>query len=132
MRNDIAKPSKASRWQVLAHGEQKDDGVARCPQGHIHLDYGNVSLRYKEQEFLTFADMVRAAAAMRVKQRNSGMSTSEVARVRELQDAVRDNPTIAPYIAAQQVAQAYLPLVNQAISEQLGIGFAVLGKSKTC
>lgn len=63
MAEDIAKPSKASRWQVLAHGQRNDDGIARCPAGHIHLDYENVSLRFQEQEFLMFAEMVRAAAA---------------------------------------------------------------------
>lgn len=61
MTDDTAKPSNALGWQVLAHGEQRDDGIARCPQGHIHLDYGNVSLRFDEQEFITFGEMVRDA-----------------------------------------------------------------------
>ncbi len=50
-------------WTQLAHGDQKDDRVARCPAGHIHLDYGNFSIRFGDEEFLAFARMVAEAAA---------------------------------------------------------------------
>jgi|GEM_PF-5107478 hypothetical protein len=53
-----AKSASVSRWQVLASGQQKDDGIARCPQGHIHLDYGNLSLRFDQQAFIAFGEMV--------------------------------------------------------------------------
>jgi len=37
--------------------------VARCPASHIHLDYGNLTVRFRDGEFLTFARMVAEAAA---------------------------------------------------------------------
>lgn len=77
-------------------------------------------------------ELQRAQAALRVKQANGGVSTDDIVRLRELQDAAQTNPTISAFINAQQVAQVQLPQVNQAISEQLGIDFAALGKSKTC
>jgi len=37
--------------------------VARCPAGHVHLDYGNFTIRFHRGEFLAFAHMVTEAAA---------------------------------------------------------------------
>jgi hypothetical protein len=48
---------------LFARGEREGDMVARCPAGHIHLDYGNFSLRFGDDEFLVFARMVTEAAA---------------------------------------------------------------------
>jgi hypothetical protein len=50
-------------WQILARGSQENDQVARCPGGHIHLDYGNLTLRFERGEFLAFAAMVMEAAS---------------------------------------------------------------------
>ncbi len=49
-------------WEVLA---QKDDGIriSRCPGGHIHVDYGNVSLRFTEESFRAFAATAAEASA---------------------------------------------------------------------
>jgi|GEM_PF-3362559 len=49
-------------WKVLARG---GDGarISRCPGGLIHLDYGNVTLRFTEKNFRAFATMVGRAAA---------------------------------------------------------------------
>jgi hypothetical protein len=49
-------------WQLLARGSQEDDQVARCPAGHIHLDYGNFTVRFEPGEFLAFAAMVMEGA----------------------------------------------------------------------
>ena len=50
-------------WTVFARGERDGDMVARCPAGHIHLDYDNLSIRFQDDEFLAFARMVTEAAA---------------------------------------------------------------------
>ena len=51
-------------WKVLAQGGEGAT-ISRCPGGHVHLDYGNVTLRFTEEDFRAFADMVgRAAAAL--------------------------------------------------------------------
>ena len=50
-------------WQMLARGQQEGDGISRCPGGHIHLDQGNLTLRFDADEFLAFAQMVAEAAA---------------------------------------------------------------------
>ncbi len=50
-------------WTFLAHGEKEYDTIARCPVGHIHIDYGNLTVRFQRDEFLAFAHMVTEAAA---------------------------------------------------------------------
>lgn len=55
-------PTVPLGWQILARGEQENDQVTRCPGGHIHLDYGHLTLRFERDEFLAFAVMVTEAA----------------------------------------------------------------------
>ena len=57
-----ATPSVPQGWQILARGSQENDQVARCPAGHIHLDYGNFTICFERGEFLAFAAMVMEAA----------------------------------------------------------------------
>ena len=49
-------------WKVLAQ-RGKSAAISRCPGGHIHLDYGNITLRFSEEEFGVFAAMVGEARA---------------------------------------------------------------------
>ncbi len=59
---DQTPPLAPQGWQILARGEQDNDQVSRCPVGHIHVDYGNLTLRFERDEFLAFANMVMEAA----------------------------------------------------------------------
>ncbi len=52
----------SSGWTPLARGEIEGDEINRCPGGHIHLDYGNLSIRFERDEFLVFTRMVLEAA----------------------------------------------------------------------
>ena len=58
----MAQTPLSTGWTQLARGEHNNDAVNRCPAGHVHLDYGNVTIRFERDEFLTFAQMVAAAA----------------------------------------------------------------------
>ncbi len=59
--SQISFPSTG--WTFLARGEHENDTIARCPAGHIHVDYGNLTVRFHKDEFLAFAKMVTQAAA---------------------------------------------------------------------
>ncbi len=51
-----------NEWRMLAKGEY-GVSVARCPEGHIHLDMERgVTLRFDDGHFLAFARAVAAAA----------------------------------------------------------------------
>jgi hypothetical protein len=58
----MAQIPLSAGWTQLARGEQNHDAVNRCPAGHVHLDYGNVTIRFERDEFLAFAQMVITAA----------------------------------------------------------------------
>lgn len=49
-------------WTSLAQGQQRGASISRGPAGHIHLDYGNITVRLETDEFLAFARMVAEAA----------------------------------------------------------------------
>jgi hypothetical protein len=51
------------KWKLLARGANENETITRCPAGHIHLDYGNFTVRFQPEEFLNFARMVTEAAA---------------------------------------------------------------------
>ena len=74
-------------------------------------------------------ELAHAQAALRSGQAASGDALAETTRLRALQNAAQANATIAAYLRAQQAVQNFLPQVNQAIGEQLGIDFAALGKT---
>ena len=77
-------------------------------------------------------ELGRVQADLRIRQSNGGISQTDIAHLRRLQSDVQSNPTIAAYVEAQQMATFYLPEVNQAISEMLGVDFASLGRVNTC
>lgn len=47
--------------RILARAED-GSAVYRCPAGHIHLDYGNVTLRYEEGDFYDLVALINEAA----------------------------------------------------------------------
>ena len=77
-------------------------------------------------------ELERVQADFRVRQSNGGISQADIARLRQLQNDVQTNPTIAAFIEAQQVATAFFPEVNQEISQLLGIDFASLAAPASC
>jgi hypothetical protein len=51
-----------SGWKVLAQGGE-GFRISRCPGGRVHLDYGNLTLHFTEDDFYHFAATVGQAAA---------------------------------------------------------------------
>ncbi len=48
-------------WTLLAR-DADETSVSRCPEGHIHLEYGTTSLRFDDSHFLELAEVVCTAA----------------------------------------------------------------------
>ena len=55
--------SPSPGWIFLARGKDENGTISRCPAGHIHVDYGNLTLRFERDEFPAFARMVAEADA---------------------------------------------------------------------
>ena len=51
-----------SGWKVIAQGSA-GVRISRCPGGRIHLNCGDVTLRFSKEDFSAFADVVGRAAA---------------------------------------------------------------------
>jgi hypothetical protein len=53
--------SKPNRSRLLAQGSGDHEVVRLCPARHVHVDYGNLSLRFTGAEFIAFATMITQA-----------------------------------------------------------------------
>jgi cell fate (sporulation/competence/biofilm development) regulator YlbF (YheA/YmcA/DUF963 family) len=88
-----------------------------------------VQMKADTQATALLDELQRAQADVR---QSNGVTADDIARLRQVQSEVQSHPTIAAFIAAEQKAKAYLPQVNQAISDLLGIDFASLGRVQGC
>ena len=48
-------------WTLLARDGAATQ-VSRCPEGHIHLEYGDTNIKLDDRHFLALADVVCTAA----------------------------------------------------------------------
>jgi cell fate (sporulation/competence/biofilm development) regulator YlbF (YheA/YmcA/DUF963 family) len=71
-------------------------------------------------------------ADLRIRQARGTITQADVTRLRTLQRTVQSNQLIVEYAEAQQAATAYLPEINQEISQLLGVDFASLAGSACC
>lgn len=69
---------------------------------------------------------------LRQRQGNGGVTQADMDRLRTLQRAVQSNRVIMEYAETQQAAIAYLPAVNQEISQLIGVDFASLAGPASC
>ena len=74
----------------------------------------------------------KAQRDLRQRQGNGGVTEADMSRVRTLQHAVQANRVIMDYAETQQAAIAYLPDVNQEISQLIGVDFASLAGPASC
>jgi cell fate (sporulation/competence/biofilm development) regulator YlbF (YheA/YmcA/DUF963 family) len=73
-----------------------------------------------------------AQADLRARQSRNAVTQADVDLMRALQREVQSNHIILEHAQAQQAAAAYLPEVNQEISQLLGIDFASLAGPGSC
>ena len=69
---------------------------------------------------------------IRLRQAHGSVNQADLDRLRALQRAVQSNRVIMDYARAQEAAIAYLPQVNQEISQLIGIDFASLAGPASC
>jgi cell fate (sporulation/competence/biofilm development) regulator YlbF (YheA/YmcA/DUF963 family) len=73
-----------------------------------------------------------AQSELRFQQANQSVTQEQMDGIRALQTEVRSNSLILEFAQTQQAAIAYLPSINQQISQYIGIDFASLTGSSTC
>jgi cell fate (sporulation/competence/biofilm development) regulator YlbF (YheA/YmcA/DUF963 family) len=73
-----------------------------------------------------------AQSELRFQQANQNVTQEQMEGIRALQTEVRSNSRILEFAQTQQAAIAYLPSINQHISQYIGIDFASLAGSSSC
>lgn len=73
-----------------------------------------------------------AQSDLRMRQVNGNISQADLDHLRTLQLQVQSNRVIMDYAETQQAAIAYLPQVNQEISQLIGVDFASLAGPASC
>lgn len=75
---------------------------------------------------------LKTQSDLRVRQSRNAVTQSDVDELRALQREVQSNQRIRDYAETQQAAIAYLPAINQEISQLLGVDFASLAGRGCC
>jgi len=76
--------------------------------------------------------LTAAQRDMRLHQGNGSATQTDIENLRSLQREVQSNQVIMDYAKAQQAAIAFLPQINQEISELIGVDFASLAGPASC
>jgi cell fate (sporulation/competence/biofilm development) regulator YlbF (YheA/YmcA/DUF963 family) len=99
--------------------------IAAYQQAKARLD-GDTQARELLERFL------RTQSDLHVRQSRNAVTQSDVDELRALQRQVQSNRIILDYAETQQAAIAYLPAVNQEISQLLGVDFASFAGPSSC
>lgn len=118
-------PTVLAAAERLATAIEASEPVAAYRQAKARLD-GDA----RANELLR--ELSDAQADLRRRQSNGGVTQEALQQVRALQREVQSNVVIMDFAMAQQAAIAYLPQVNQEISQLLGVDFASLAGPASC
>lgn len=107
--------------EILIHAEP----IAAYKRAKARLDSD------KEANAL-FELLSNAQAELRTRQMSGSVIQKDIDALRALQGEVQSNRVIRNYAKTQQAAIAFLPQVNQEISQLLGLDFASLALPANC
>ena len=119
-------PDLQEAVEALAENLAQSEPLILYRQAQARLD--------ADHQAHTLLERLSAAQAdLRARQGRGGAITqADIDQLRVLQHQVQTNRTIMDYAQAQQAAIAYLPEVNQEISQLLGVDFAALAGPASC
>jgi cell fate (sporulation/competence/biofilm development) regulator YlbF (YheA/YmcA/DUF963 family) len=72
--------------------------------------------------------LISTQNSFRMQQSQGGVTQDDIDQLKALQHSVQNEPTIMEYANSQQAAIAFLKEINQEISQQLGMDFALIAK----
>jgi cell fate (sporulation/competence/biofilm development) regulator YlbF (YheA/YmcA/DUF963 family) len=75
--------------------------------------------------------LISVQNSFRQQQAQGSASQADLEQLKEVQTQAQENAAIMEYAHSQQAAIAYLKEINQEISQQLGMDFALIAK-RTC
>lgn len=117
--------------EILIAVEQLADAILRAEpiaaylQAKAHLDSDTQAHELLEH-------FLKIQSDLRMRQSRNAVTQSDLDQLRTLQREIQANRIIVDYAETQQAAIAYLPGVNQEISQLLGMDFAALAGPASC
>lgn len=123
--NSILPPALLEATESLALTLLASEPIVAYHRAKAHLD-SDPEARELLERFST------AQRDLRQRQGKGGVTQADMDRLRTLQHAVQSNRVIMDYAETQQAAIAYLPDVNQEISQLIGVDFASLAGPASC
>lgn len=111
--------------EQLAAAILQAEPIAAYQQAKVRLDNDDQARELLER-------FLKTQSNLRVRQSRNAITQADVDELRALQRQVQSNRIILDYAETQQAAIAYLPGVNQEISQLLGLDFASLAGQGTC
>jgi cell fate (sporulation/competence/biofilm development) regulator YlbF (YheA/YmcA/DUF963 family) len=72
--------------------------------------------------------LISTQNSFRIQQRQGAVTQADIDQLKAIQQRVQDDATIMEYANSQQAAIAFLKEINQEISQQLGMDFALIAK----
>ena len=72
--------------------------------------------------------LISTQNSFQMQQKNGGVTQADIDQIKAVQGRVQDNPVIMEYANSQKAAIAFLKEINQEISQQLGMDFALIAK----
>ena len=123
--NITLPPSVAAALDARVEQVRRAEPIQRYYQAKARLDAD-------PQAGALLARFSTAQADLRFRQSRGQVAQADVNQLRALQRQVQSNRAIMDYAETQQMAMAFLPEVNQEISELLGLDFASLAGPASC
>ena len=123
--NPILPPALLEATETLALTLLSAEPVIAYHRAKAHLDSDSQARDLLER-------FSAAQRDLRQRQGNGVVTQADMDRLRTLQRAVQSNRVIMDYAETQQAAIAYLPVVNQEISQLIGVDFASLAGPASC
>lgn len=110
---------------LLAATRALGDSLARA-EPVVAFREAKARLDADERAQRLLREMAEIDAELRGRQADGTLTREDIDRARQAHFEASSDPAIQGFVDAQQVASAYLPEVNELISELLGFDFAAM------
>lgn len=123
--NASLPPHLLEATEALAETVLHSEAVVAFQRAKAALDAAPESRRLLD-------DLFAAQADLRRRQARSDVTRAALERMHALQTSAQADALIVTYASAQKAALAFLPTVNQQISELLGLNYATFARTCSC
>ncbi len=117
----ILNPDLQAATHALGQSLEASEPFTRYVQAQAAMD--------TDQAAADLLDLlISSQNSFRMQQSQGGVTQADIDQLKTIQKSVQENPAIMEYANSQKAAIAFLKEINQEISQQLGMDFALIAK----